>query len=213
VYKTTVIVADDHRLTAHAVSDSLAARGYDVVSVCYGVPEALQAVTRFEPDVLLTDLDMGPGPSGADLIARVATQFPKMGIVLLTAFEDPKLLAAGMPTLPARVVYRVKHQLADFNELESALALARDYASGIVRPLKSDHQHQLTEAQASLLRLIAQGLSNQAISDELSVSPDSVAKSINRLAKKLGVGKTESRNVRVALTQKYFDYIGFQRED
>jgi len=63
------------------------------------------------------------------------------------------------------------------------------------------------------LRLIAQGLSNQAISDELSVSPDSVAKSINRLAKKLGVGKTESRNVRVALTQKYFDYIGFQRED
>ena len=213
MYKTTVIVADDHRLTAHAVSDSLEARGYDVVSVCYGVPEALQAVTRFEPDVLLTDLDMGPGPSGADLIARVATQFPKMGIVLLTAFEDPKLLAAGMPTLPARVVYRVKHQLADFNELESALALARDYASGIVRPLKSGHQHQLTEAQASLLRLIAQGLSNQAISDELSVSPDSVAKSINRLAKKLGVGKTESRNVRVALTQKYFDYIGFQRED
>lgn len=206
-------MADDHRLTAHAVSDSLVARGYDVVSVCYGVPEALQAVARFEPDVLLTDLDMGPGPSGADLIARAAAQFPRMGIVLLTAFEDPKLLAAGMPTLPARVVYRVKHQLADLNQLESAVELARDYATGIVRPVKSDLPNQLTDAQASLLRLIAQGLSNQAISENLSVSPDSVAKSINRLAKKLGVGKTESRNVRVALTQKYFDYIGFQRED
>jgi len=61
--------------------------------------------------------------------------------------------------------------------------------------------------------LVAQGLSNQAISEMLSLSPDSVAKSINRLAKKLGVSQSETRNVRVALSQKYFDYIGFQREN
>jgi len=213
VQKLRIVVADDHRLTAHAIADSLNSRGYEVVATCGGVAEALSAVTQYEPEVLLTDLDMGPGPSGADLIDRVAPKFPKMGIVLLTAYEDPKLLAAGMPTLPARVVYRVKHHVSDLDELETAVVLAREYASGAGRPEKASRHQPLTEAQANLLRLVAQGLSNQAISDMLSLSPDSVAKSINRLAKKLGVSQSETRNVRVALSQKYFDYIGFQREN
>lgn len=211
--KLRVVIADDHRLTAHAIADSLSGRGFDVVGVAYGVPDALDLVTRHEPDLLISDLDMGPGPTGADLVVRVAAQFPRMGLVLLTAYEDPKLLAPGMPTLPARVVYRVKHHLSDLGELEAAATMALDYASGTTRPMGGGHREPLTEAQANLLRLVAQGLSNQAISEALSVSPDSVAKSINRLAKRLGVSKTEHTNVRVALSQKYFDYIGFQREN
>lgn len=213
VGKIRVVVADDHRLTAHAIADSLKSRGYAVAAVTYGVADALSAVNDVAPDLLISDLDMGPGPSGADLIARVAHVHPRMGIVLLTAYEDPKLLAPGMPELPARVVYRVKHQLGDLEELELAARLALSYALGDEKPPKASSAQPLTEAQANLLRLVAQGLSNQAISEALSVSADSVAKSINRLAKKLGVSKTESTNVRVALSQKYFDYIGFQREN
>lgn len=213
VEKITVVIADDHRLTAHSIADSLKARGYQISAVTYGVPDALAAIAEHSPQVLISDLDMGPGPTGADLIARMANVHPKMAIVLLTAYEDPKLLAPGMPALPSRVVYRVKHQLGDLDELESAVQLALSYASGEERPPKGNAGQPLTEAQANLLRLIAQGLSNQAISEALSMSPDSVAKSINRLAKRLGVSKTESTNVRVALSQKYFDYIGFQREN
>ena len=213
VGKISVVVADDHRLTAHAIADSLKARGYAVAAVTYGVPDALSAINDFTPDLLISDLDMGPGPSGADLIVRVAHVHPTMGIVLLTAYEDPKLLAPGMPPLPTRVVYRVKHQLGDLEELEQAARLALSYASGDEKPPKVSSGQPLTEAQANLLRLVAQGLSNHAISEVLSVSADSVAKSINRLAKRLGVSKTESTNVRVALSQKYFDYIGFQREN
>lgn len=212
VEKITVVVADDHRLTAHSIADSLKARGYQVVAVTYGVPDALAAIAEHSPNVLISDLDMGPGPTGADLIARMANVHPTMAIVLLTAYEDPKLLAPGMPALPARAVYRVKHQLGDLDELVNAVQLALAYTSGVESPPKVSAGQPLSEAQANLLRLVAQGLSNQAISDVLSVSPDSVAKSINRLAKKLGVSRTESTNVRVALSQRYFDYIGFQRE-
>lgn len=213
VEKISVVVADDHRLTAHSIADSLKARGYQIVAVTYGVPDALAAIAEHSPHVLISDLDMGPGPTGADLIARMANVHPTMAVVLLTAYEDPKLLAPGMPELPSRVVYRVKHQLGDLDELESAVQLALSYATGVDRPPKATAGQPLTEAQANLLRLVAQGLSNQAISEALSMSPDSVAKSINRLAKKLGVSKTEATNVRVALSQKYFDYIGFQREN
>lgn len=41
VGKTRVVVADDHRLTAHAIADSLKSRGYEVVAVTYGVADAL----------------------------------------------------------------------------------------------------------------------------------------------------------------------------
>ena len=41
VEKITVVVADDHRLTAHSIADSLKARGYQIVAVTYRVPDAL----------------------------------------------------------------------------------------------------------------------------------------------------------------------------
>jgi DNA-binding NarL/FixJ family response regulator len=63
-----------------------------------------------------------------------------------------------------------------------------------------------------MLRLVASGLSNRAIAEQLSLGEDSVAKSINRLAKKLLPDRGEDTNVRVSLTQIYFDMMGFQRE-
>lgn len=68
VEKITVVVADDHRLTAHSIADSLKARGYQISAVTYGVPDALAAIAEHSPQVLISDLDMGPGPTGADLI-------------------------------------------------------------------------------------------------------------------------------------------------
>ena len=206
-----VLIADDHHLSAKALADSFRARGADVVAT-HSVPEALEAVRAELPDVLISDLDMGPGPSGVDLALRVRSTLPATGVVLLTAYEDPKLFSSNMPALPPEVVYMVKQRVREIEELEAAIELALDYANGRQRPPKPVNRSTLTESQADLLRLLAQGLSNQAIAHELSVSQDSVAKSINRLAKRLGVSQTSTQNVRVALSQRYFDFIGYQRE-
>jgi len=124
---------------------------------------------------LITDLDMGPGPSGVDLALRVRSLLPSTGVVLLTAYEDPKLFSSKMPALPPEVVYMVKQRVREIEELEAALNLALDYSHGRQRPPKPTSRSMLTESQADLLRLLAQGLSNQAIAQELSVSHDSVA--------------------------------------
>ena len=207
-----VVIADDHHLSAKALADSFSARGAEVVAIAHSVPDALEVLRDKRPDVLITDLDMGPGPSGVDLALRVRSLLPSTGVVLLTAYEDPKLFSSKMPALPPEVVYMVKQRVREIEELEAALNLALDYAHGRQRPPKPTSRSMLTENQADLLRLLAQGLSNQAIAQELSVSHDSVAKSINRLAKRLGVSQSSKHNVRVALSQRYFDFIGYQRE-
>ncbi len=207
-----VLIADDHQLSAKALADSFRARGADVVGIVHSVPDALEAVRADLPDVLISDLDMGPGPSGVDLALRVRSALPATGVVLLTAYEEPKLFSSQMPALPPEVVYMVKQRVREIEELEAAVKLAIDYAHGLQSPPKPSSRSFLTESQADLLRLLAQGLSNQAIAQELSVSADSVAKSINRLAKRLGVARTTQHNVRVALSQRYFDFIGYQRE-
>jgi DNA-binding NarL/FixJ family response regulator len=205
-----VVLADDHRLTASALSGSLVGHGVDVVAVAHTASDALREVKRKTPDVLVTDLDMGPGPNGIDLALRVVRALPTTGVVLLTAYEDPKLLSPRIPKLPPQVVYVVKQRITEVTDLLDAITTAHLYATGKRRPPKNAGQFVLNESQAALLRLIAQGLSNQAIADELKLTVGSVATSINRLAKKFGVTASDARNVRASLTQKYYDYVGFQ---
>jgi DNA-binding NarL/FixJ family response regulator len=66
----------------------------------------------------------------------------------------------------------------------------------------------LTSGQISVLRLVAKGLSNQAIAKQLSITEDSVSKAINRMLKRLGITQNSSVNPRAALLQSYFDMIG-----
>ena len=212
VVQLRVVVVDDHRLTAHGVSDSLRSRGIDVVTTEHSVADATEAVQRLRPDVIVSDLDMGPGPNGIDLALAMRKSHPGVGIVLLTAYEDPKLLSPQVREAPWGVVYLVKHHIADLSDLYDAVLLARDYASGAVKPPGPSMRFPLSTSQAALLRLLARGLSNQAIAEELSLTEDSVAKSVNRLAKRLDVDSSGGRNVRVGLTQRYFDMVGYQRE-
>lgn len=207
-----VVVADDHRLTVEGLADSLRSREIRVAGVAHSVPEARKLVTSVKPDVLLTDLDMGPGPNGIDLGVAARSAQPELGVVVLTAFEDPKLLTARIPTFPKDFVYLVKQRIDDLDEVVEACELACSYARGEVDPPESSDRFPLTRSQAEMLRLVASGLSNRAIADELLLGEDSVAKSINRLAKKLLPARGDDTNVRVSLTQVYFDMMGFQRE-
>jgi len=62
-----------------------------------------------------------------------------------------------------------------------------------------------------LLRLIAQGRSNNAIARDMSITEESVSKNINRMVKRLGIEPSSDTNTRAALLQSYFDLIGSNR--
>jgi len=208
-----VVIVDDHRLSAAALADSLGARGIEIVAVEHNGAAGYKACLHFQPDALLVDFDLGLGPTGADVAAKIRLAQPRLGIVMFTAYEDPKLLSGFLPRLPRDLIYLVKQKVHAIDDIVVALESAINFSSGRNASTRSQPRFPLTQSQAQVLRLVAKGMSNQAIADELVVSLPTVASAIQRLAKKLGIVRHSDTNVRVQLTQKYFDFVGFQRDN
>lgn len=201
-----VVVADDHSLTLQGVSDSLLSHGMSVVGRGKTAAEAVELVKKHTPDALVTDLDFGPGPTGLDIAESLRARFPRLGIVVLSAYGDPRLHSESLVSAPAGVVYLIKQQVASTAQLAEAIRVAIDKAA------KAEAGElpaiNLTSGQIAVLRLVAKGLSNHAIAQELSVTEDSVSKTINRMLKRLGIAQDSGVNSRAALLHSYFDMIG-----
>jgi DNA-binding NarL/FixJ family response regulator len=201
-----VVVADDHSLTLQGVSDSLLSHGISVVGRGKTAAEAVALVKKLKPDALVTDLDFGPGPTGLDIAESLRASFPRLGIVILSAYGDPRLHSESLVSAPAGVVYLIKQQVESTAQLAEAITVSIDKATKAeVGELPSIN---LTSGQIAVLRLVAKGLSNHAIAEELSVTEDSISKTINRMLKRLGIAQNSGVNSRAALLQSYFDMIG-----
>jgi DNA-binding NarL/FixJ family response regulator len=201
-----VVVADDHSLTLQGVSDSLLSHGISIVGRAQSAAEAVSLVKEHTPDALVTDLDFGPGPTGLDIATSLRVSFPKLGIVLLSAYGDPRLHSESLVAAPAGLIYLIKQQVGSTSQLARAIESSIDKAN------KAEQGQlptiNLTSRQISVLRLVARGLSNHAIAEELSVTEGSVSKTINRMLKRLEIAQNSSVNSRAALLQSYFDMIG-----
>ncbi len=201
-----VVVADDHSLTLQGVSDSLISHGISIVGRGRSAGEAVALVKEQKPDALVTDLDFGPGPTGLDIAESLRATLPKLGIVVLSAYGDPRLHSESLTKAPAGLVYLIKQQVHSTAALADAIVVSIDKAAKAERGELPTIN--LTSAQISVLRLVAKGLSNSAIAEELSVTEDSVSKTINRMLKRLGIQQNSTVNSRAALLHSYFDMVG-----
>ena len=95
-----VVVADDHSLTLQGVSDSLISHGISIVGRGRSAGEAVALVKEQKPDALVTDLDFGPGPTGLDIAESLRATLPKLGIVVLSAYGDPRLHSDSLTKAP-----------------------------------------------------------------------------------------------------------------
>jgi len=81
-----VVVADDDRLTALTLTDSLARHGLLPVGVAHDAGQALASTLSLKPDALVVDLDFGPGPTGLDVAVKARRALPGPGVVMVTAY-------------------------------------------------------------------------------------------------------------------------------
>ncbi len=207
-----VVVVDDHKLTANSIGDALERHGMLAVARAHSAKDAIDACADAAPDALVIDLDLGPGPTGIDVALEVRKKHRKVGVVILTGYEDPRLLDSRLPALPPACVYMVKHKLDDTTDVVEAVHLARKLITGSAPKSSVKPRVSLTDSQVDILRLVASGLSNQAIAARLSLTVSAVEKAINRLAKKLDVDSELGVNTRVGLTHRYLDMVGYVRD-
>ena len=198
-----VLLVEDEDFTRTMVSEMLSASGIDVLPVA-SVAEALKSMDEFDPHVVLTDLDLGHGPDGADLLTKVAEDRPWTGMVIMTAHASPELAINDVSRIPEQAGYIVKSEL---NSIHSLISIIQE---SIIMPGNfngsdnlGDEKVTITSSQAEILRMIADGLSNTAIAEARGITLRAAEALIQRTFAALGVNGDSSINARVAAVRMW----------
>jgi len=190
-----LLIADDHavlraglRLLLNAQSD------IDVVGEAADGVEVIRSARELRPDIVLMDLSM-PGPPSGNVIRDVLRACPQTRVLILSMHDDPAYVRSALAAGAAG--YLVK-KAAD-TELMSAIRAVhagRTFVDLTLTldsdPGKAPPAGNLTKREREVLRLLAQGHSNQQIADDMGLSVKTVETHRTRLSAKLGLkGRAE----------------------
>jgi hypothetical protein len=204
------------------MSAALRLHGINVVGEASNKVIAENTFRSLQPEVLIIDLTFAD-TKAVEIINAFRKINPILGIVLMTACPDLRLLGVSEKTLPKGVEIVLKRSVADLGVLSFAITQSLEPSSmggsaQWVRAHASLHENafitvlsDFTDIQVATLRLVAQGLSNSEIAKVRFVSEKSVEQIVARIAQHLKVTPDRSRNLRVVITGEYFKWIGAPR--
>jgi DNA-binding NarL/FixJ family response regulator len=211
-----IVVAEDLYLLRDGMVRLIEAYGHQVVATAATGPETLAALLKWRPDVSVVDVRMPPTQSDEGLRAALAArgEVPGLPILILSQHVEQlyarELLADGS----GGIGYFLKDSVFDADQFIDALervaggGTAMDPAV-IAALLSSGSSHrrlgQLTEREHSVLALMAEGLSNQAIGRRLFLSESAIGKYTTSLFGKLGITDDDDSNRRVLAVLAYLN--------
>lgn len=208
-----ILVLEDNNFIRLSVSTALYELGFPTTIVEGSAEVALAKAKQAIPDVAILDLHLGLGPTGLDVAVALRKLNPKMGIVFLTSYEDPRLLNPSLPSPPAGSVYLVKNAISDMSELRFAVKTAISQGETKKGKLLRGELGNMSDSQIETLRLVAQGLSNSEIAKRRFITERSAELTISRLSKRLGLVSAPDSNHRIRLARIYFRSIGLNYEE
>ena len=153
-----VMLVEDDDFTRVTLRAALERYDIQVVAEASDAKNAIQQAVDSRAQVGIFDLDLGPGPTGIDVANGVRRLLPDFGVVILTSYEDPRLLSASLARVPRGAGYIVKQSLADLDFLVAAV-VGTLYGRQETQAPRVD----MTDAQIETLRLLACGLTNSEI--------------------------------------------------
>lgn len=192
-----VLVVDDHRLVRKGLISLLTiASEIEVVGEAENGEVAVERAAALQPDVVLLDLSM-PVADGLSAIPALKKLKPPPGILVLTSFsEDERVFAA---VRAGALGYVLKDCSPD--DLVEAIktvsrgqpSLSSDVAQKLVRQVHRSNtpvarpDEPLSDREVGVLKLVAMGLSNNEIAEQLAISERTVGAHISRILDKLGL--------------------------
>lgn len=203
-------------MTRSLLSSLLVVASFEVRS-CASARDALQEFERFDPDVLVADIQLAERPTGAQLATALAESAPHLAIVVVSHYPNPQAAGLRQP-LPKRAAFVNKDQVTSASVLLDAIESALDDArTPVVMPSSSDGGRigDLTPVQLEVLRMIAVGLSNAEIARRRGVAKRTAEESVQRVYTALGIGTggDGDRNARVEATRIYVGAFGMPVDD
>lgn len=209
-YPRSVLVVEDEPLLRGLVASALEARGFNVTSAGSAV-EAARLFRSVDPDGIVMDIDLGPGPNGFDLAERFLEDETGVAIVFLTNLPDPRFAGRTANDLPLGIAYLRKGAVREVDALVRAV-------DGVIRGVVTDDMRHdrdperplawLTRSQVETLRLVALGRTNQQIAEARGTTVKAVERTVSRALTALGVGEDLQGNRRVEAARRFIDVGG-----
>ncbi len=209
-----VIVADDAALFRAGVSRLLGDAGFEVTAQVGDAAALLDAADRDPPDAVVVDIRMPPTHTteGLDAARTLAAHHPGVGVLVLSAHVEPHYAVELVESGATGTGYLLKERVADPGEL--ADAVRRVAAGGVVidpgvvaslvgRRRVRDPLAALSAREREVLAVMAEGRSNQAISERLYLSPKTVEAYVHNVFTKLDLHQTADANRRVQAVLAY----------
>jgi len=201
--RITCFVADDHPAVVQAVVDVLEEAGIEVTGTARDGEEAASVIETDPPTVALLDLRM-PRLSGIEVARRLGRTAPDTAVILYTAFGDRALLTEALDA-GARGFVLKEAPLAEVVRAIQLVSGGRTYVDPVLAGVLSSSvatgkMAALTQRERDVLRLLADGLSNEEIGKELFISPETVRTHVRKAMAKLDAD-TRTQAVATALRQ------------
>lgn len=211
--KTRLMLVDDHKVVRAGLRALFEQQeDMEVVAEASSVPEALACAGCVQADIILLDLTL-PGGGGMGLIEKLLAVNPPPHILVLTMHDDPAYaraaLAAGATGYVVKSIseqdllgaVRAVRRGRVFIDLDDETRTSAVFGIARQEPLASA---RLSEREMEVLRLLGHGHTNQAVAEQLDLSPKTVATYRARIAEKLGL-KTTADFVRYATDNGLLD--------
>lgn len=192
--KIRILLADDHAVVREGLRALISTKAnLDIVGEASNGIEAVEKARSLKPDVILLDLVM-PQKDGLEAITDIKAENPAARILVITSFdEDEKVFSAikagalgyllkdSSPTELIQAIYDVYRGEASLHPT-IALKVIRELKQPTDLPLTED---PLTEREMEVLKLVAQGLTNQEIAGALTISERTVGTHVSNILDKL----------------------------
>ena len=205
----SVLVIEDEALTRTLISKVISAADFKLVGAAQNAVEAMRLFRTFKPQVVVTDIDLGAGPTGLDIATAISKISPTTGIVFVSSIEDVRTIRPNLPAAPATSQYLNK---ADVSNVQILIEVIRNaFEAALTGPTTKSKDESwemskepFTDLQMELMRLISSGMSNVAIAAARFTTVKSTENAISRLAKKLGIPTDDKSNQRVLIAKYFF---------
>ena len=207
-------MADDVLFTRAGLARLLAEAGCEIVGEAHDLDSTLRETFVNRPDVVVLDIRMPPTHSDEGLVAaaRIGADLPGIGVLVLSSYLEPSYAMRLIEDHPEGVGYLLKERVSDTAVLVDALSRIVEgecvvdptiVALLVGRRRRSDPLHVLTDREKEVLGLLAEGLSNRAVADRITVTERTVEAHTKLIFQKLGLDADPSSNRRVQAVLTY----------
>jgi DNA-binding NarL/FixJ family response regulator len=203
-----VVIADDTMLMREGTARLLEEAGVQVAGKAGDAQKLFRIVATEHPDVAIVDIKMPPTHTDEGLVAaeQIRTSHPEVGVLVLSQYLESRYATRLLQHHPEARGYLLKERVSDIGVLKDAIMRIAEgecvldptiVARLIRRPRRPGPLDDLTGREGEVLALVAEGRSNQGISQVLVLSPKTVEAHVGRIFGKLGLDETPDYHRRV----------------